>query len=126
MENKKSAINSQELNKELEVRQKAVEEKEKALEEKVKALDKREKSLEEREAKIEAAENALQASPPLEEKKTEPGLRFSFRGQAYKFKDDAPKTIHFAGEIMHQKQLIEDEDLLVQLVGGNVALIEKI
>lgn len=79
-------------------------------------LDAREKSLDERELALETAKPG---------KKT-PGLEFEFEGQNFKFKDSAPKVINIDGRKLSQKQIIADEDILLQLVGGNSGLIIKI
>lgn len=62
----------------------------------------------------------------VEEKKPVPGLKFTFRGRAYKFTDDAPKSILFNGNVVTQKQLAEDEESLLQLIGNRSGLIQEI
>lgn len=86
-------------------------------------LDKREQNLDEREKSLDERELALQTTKPG--KKT-PGLEFKFEGQDFKFKDSAPKVINIDGRKLSQKQIIADEDILLQLVGGNSGLIIKI
>lgn len=58
-------------------------------------------------------------------KKT-PGEKFKFDEVPHKFKDSAPKSIRINGVVMTQNEIIEDENALLQLVGGNSGLIEKI
>lgn len=58
-------------------------------------------------------------------KKT-PGEKFKFEGVAHKFKDSAPKSIRIDGVVKTQKELVKDENALLQLVAGNSGLIEKI
>lgn len=58
--------------------------------------------------------------------KVVPGVEFKFEGQSYKFKDSAPKSIRIDGVVKTQKELAKDEESLLQLIGGNSGLIEKI
>jgi hypothetical protein len=85
------------------------------------ALAKKAKDLEAREISVQQAEE--NASKP---KETKSGKKFKFEGVEYKFKDSAPENIRFNGSVKSQAQLIKDEDALLQLVGGNSGLIEKI
>ncbi|MDR2205770.1 MAG: hypothetical protein LBE36_06420 [Flavobacteriaceae bacterium] len=85
------------------------------------ALEQKEKDLEEREAAVLTAE-----AKTSEVKKPEPGKKFTFEGVEYKFKDSSPKKIRVNGSVKTQAQLVKDEDALLQLVGGNSGLIEKI
>ncbi len=98
-------------------------------------LNKKETLLNERELELnKKADELAQLSSELESKqvnKSKPvkkakGLSFTFRDAEYKFKDGSPQSIRFAGRAYTQKELSEDEDVLVQLIGGNSSLIEKI
>jgi hypothetical protein len=88
------------------------------------ALDAREVSLNEREANLDAREAALKGTG----KKTEPrvGLGFKFEDQDYKFLDSAPDLIRVDGKTLSQKEISEDEEILLHLIGGNSGLIKKI
>ncbi len=58
--------------------------------------------------------------------KVVPGVEFKFEEQSYKFKDSAPKSIRIDGVVKTQKELAKDKESLLQLIGGNSGLIEKI
>lgn len=51
---------------------------------------------------------------------------FEFRGKRYQFAKDAPENILFGGESLSQSEILEDETVLIQLIGGNSPLIERI
>ena len=55
-----------------------------------------------------------------------PGEKFTFNGEKYQFTDEAPKFIRIDGVSRSQKEIIKDEDALLQLVAGNSSLIQKI
>ena len=63
---------------------------------------------------------------PVSEASTESNGTFIFRGKHYRFADDAPKVILFAGEALSQEEIANDEDLLLQLIGGHSPLISKL
>lgn len=96
-----------------------LEAREKALDQREQALDEREKAL----ANREASQEVTDAPKVSEEKKA--GHAFSFRGKKYQFADDAPLQILFGGEAYTQEEIAENEDVLVQLIGGGSALIVK-
>lgn len=84
------------------------------LNKKAKELDKKEKEL----TKKSAAPKSV---------KPEPGLEFEFEdNQKYKFEDWAPQKISINGKGYSQKEIAENEDLALQLIGGNSGLIIKI
>lgn len=96
------------------------------LAERISQLDAREKLLEEKERRLSKLEKQLAEKSPVVEEVIKPkGLSFTFREEKYKFSDDAPLKILFGGQVLTQKQLIEDEDALAILIGGNSNLIEK-
>lgn len=82
-------------------------------------LDEREKLLDKREAKIEEKEAA-------DAEKVTPGLAFTFEKQKYKFADSAPKKLRIAGQKLTQKEIAANDELLLDLIGGNSALIQKL
>lgn len=55
----------------------------------------------------------------------EKSIEFDFRGEKYKFSDDAPKHILFGGETYTQDEVSQDEDILLHLIGGKSPLIVK-
>lgn len=63
------------------------------------------------------------ASPSL---KVETPLEFTFGGEKYKFVENAPQLIRINAVAKTQKEIAQDEDLLLQLVGGKSNLIQKI
>ena len=44
----------------------------------------------------------------------------------YKFTDDAPKVLLIGGESLSQEEIANDEELLLQLIGGHSPLISKL
>ena len=108
----------------VESREKEADQREAELDQREDNLNAKEDSLNEREKALDERELALETAKPG--KKT-PGLEFEFEGQNFKFKDSAPKVINIdGGRKLSQKQIIADEDILLQLVGGNSGLIIKI
>lgn len=79
-------------------------------------LDAREKAVKEREL-------ALKGAKPAE--KTV-GLEFEFEEEKYKFVDSAPQLISINRKGYSQKEIAEDADLALQLIGGKSSLIIKI
>lgn len=67
---------------------------------------------------------ALQGGPTTEVEKAEP-LSFEFEGEQYQFSEEAPALILINGTGVTQTEIIEDEELVLQLIGGNSGLILK-
>ena len=65
-------------------------------------------------------------SPEINNASTESDGTFVFRGKHYRFADDAPKMILFAGEALTHQDIISDEEVLLQLIGGDSPLIRKL
>ena len=65
-------------------------------------------------------------SPEIDNASTESNGTFVFRGKHYRFADDAPKMILFAGEALTHQDIISDEEVLLQLIGGDSPLIRKL
>lgn len=105
--------------------EKALKEKELSLKEWEQNLENKEQQLIQRETALELREKDLNKKNTIPEKKHSAEV-FSFGGEDYKFTDDAPKSIRIDGQILTQKQIIESEELLLQLVAGESSLIEKI
>lgn len=95
-------------------------------------LDAREKQLNAREEKLKEFEKQLNKRATalnvgtVKKVTKKPGYEFKFREEDYKFADDAPEKILFSGIGITQKELAEDQDALVQLIGSGSSLIEKI
>jgi len=112
----------------------ALNEREKALNEREEALNRRELALNEVEKQLNAREQQLnQLEEQLNGNPEEPtaetphkGHEFTFRNVRYKFADDAPQVLLIGGEALSQEEIANDEDLLLQLIGGHSPLINKL
>ncbi|MDO5510224.1 MAG: hypothetical protein Q4F57_05980 [Weeksellaceae bacterium] len=78
------------------------------------------------EAELASAQEALSGTKPAKKKKSTPGHTFEFRGAKYQFADTAPKRIRFSGNSLTQKELAQDQDALLHLIGKKSTLITKI
>ena len=108
-------------------REKALNEREKALNRREHALNEVEKHLNAREQQLDQYEAQLNGTPekPTEEAPHK-GHEFTFRNVRYKFTDDAPKVLLIGGESLSQEEIANDEELLLQLIGGHSPLISKL
>ena len=112
----------------------ALNEREAALNEREEALNRREQALNEVEKHLNAREQQLnQLEEQLNGKPEEPtaeaphkGHEFTFRNVNYKFTDDAPEMLLIGGESLSQEEIANDEELLLQLIGGHSPLISKL
>lgn len=112
----------------------ALNEREAALNEREEALNRRELALNEVEKHLNAREQQLdQYEAQLNGKPEEPteeaprkGHEFTFRNVNYKFTDDAPQMLLIGGEALSQEDIANDEELLLQLIGGHSPLINKL
>lgn len=87
------------------------------------AVKLREDNADEKEKELELLQEKLLSDP--KDEKLVPGLEFKIDGEKFKFLDDAPKEILFGGKSRTQKDLIKDQNALIQLA-SNYSLIEKI
>lgn len=109
---------------ELDAKEASLKEREEKLNGREAIIADKEQELNDREELLSAREAAL---PKIEQpEKPKKGLKFTFRESNYKFSDDAPQSIRVMGEVMTQKEIAEDEEVLVHLIGGNSGLIEKL
>ena len=108
-------------------REAALNEREEALNRREHALNEVEKHLNAREQQLDQYEAQLKGSPekPTEEAPRK-GHEFTFRNVRYKFTDDAPKVLLIGGESLSQEEIANDEELLLQLIGGHSPLINKL
>ena len=108
-------------------REKALNEREEALNRRELALNEVEKQLNAREQQLNQYEEQLKGTPakPTEETPRK-GHEFTFRNVSYKFADDAPQMLLIGGEALSQEEIANDEELLLQLIGGNSPLINKL
>lgn len=112
----------------------ALNEREAALNKREEALNRRELALNEVEKHLNAREQQLnQYEEQLNGKPEEPtaeaprkGHEFTFRNVNYKFTDDAPQVLRIGGEALSQEEIANDEDLLLQLIGGQSSLISRL
>ena len=108
-------------------REAALNEREEALNRREHALNEVEKHLNAREQQLDQYEEQLKGTPekPTEEAPHK-GHEFTFRNVRYKFTDDAPKVLLIGGESLSQEEIANDEELLLQLIGGHSPLISKL
>lgn len=108
-------------------REAALKEREEALNRREYALNEVEKHLNAREQQLDQYEAQLKGTPekPTEEAPHK-GHEFTFRNVNYKFTDDAPQVLRIGGEALSQEEIANDEDLLLQLIGGQSPLISKL
>lgn len=108
-------------------REAALNEREEALNRREHALNEVEKHLNAREQQLNLYEEQLNGKPeePTEEAPHK-GHEFTFRNVNYKFTDDAPKVLLIGGESLSQEEIANDEELLLQLIGGHSPLISKL
>ena len=108
-------------------REKVLNEREEALNRRELALNEVEKQLNAREQQLDQYEEQLKGTPekPTEEAPRK-GYEFTFRNVNYKFTDDAPQMLLIGGEALSQEEIANDEELLLQLIGGHSPLINKL
>ena len=108
-------------------REAALNEREEALNRREHALNEVEKHLNAREQQLDQYEEQLKGTPekPTEEAPRK-GHEFTFRNVNYKFTDDAPQVLRIGGEALSQEEIANDEELLLQLIGGHSPLISKL
>lgn len=108
-------------------REKTLNEREEALNRRELALNEVEKQLNAREQQLNQYEEQLKGTPekPTEEAPRK-GHEFTFRNVSYKFADDAPQMLLIGGEALSQEEIANDEELLLQLIGGHSPLINKL
>lgn len=52
-------------------------------------------------------------------------VELAFDGEIYEFAPGAPKLVNFGGQKFTQKEIAENEEIKLQLIGGNSSLIRK-
>ena len=108
-------------------REAALNEREEALNQREQALNEVEKHLNAREQHLNQLEEQLNGNPEEPTAETpHKGHEFTFRNVRYKFADDAPQVLLIGGEALSQEEIANDEDLLLQLIGGHSPLINKL
>nr|DAX60571.1 MAG TPA: ribonuclease Y [Caudoviricetes sp.] len=108
-------------------REAALNKREETLNEREKALNEVEKQLNAREQQLDQYEAQLKGTPEKPtEKAPRKGHEFTFRNVSYKFADDAPQMLLIGGEALSQEEIANDEELLLQLIGGQSPLINKL
>lgn len=56
----------------------------------------------------------------------ETSLKFSFEDSEYQFHPEAPEQILFDGKAWTHEKIIDNKEVLIQIIGGNLDLITKI
>lgn len=108
-------------------REAALNEREEALNQREQALNEVEKHLNAREQQLNQLEEQLNGNPEEPTAETpHKGHEFTFRNVRYKFADDTPQVLLIGGEALSQEEIANDEDLLLQLIGGQSPLINKL
>ena len=108
-------------------REAALNEREEALNRREYALNEVEKHLNAREQQLDQYEEQLKGTPEEPTAETpHKGHEFTFRNVNYKFTDDAPQVLRIGGEALSQEEIANDEDLLLQLIGGQSPLISRL
>ena len=108
-------------------REAALNKREEALNRRELALNEVEKQLNAREQQLDQYEAQLKGTPEKPTVETpRKGHEFTFRNVSYKFADDAPQMLLIGGEALSQEEIANDEDLLLQLIGGQSPLISRL
>ena len=50
---------------------------------------------------------------------------FEFEGDSYSFSENAPQVINFAGQKFTRQELVDNEEVLLQFIGGRSSFIVK-
>lgn len=95
------------------------------LEEDKSALETEKSTFETAKANLEAREKALKENAEVKSDEKSGPISFEFEGEQYQFTDDAPQLINYGGQSFSQKEISENEEVLIQFIGGNSSLIIK-
>ncbi|HAD80399.1 MAG TPA: hypothetical protein DCF99_14890 [Flavobacteriaceae bacterium] len=74
---------------------------------------------------LEAREKALEQKSEVKSEKKLTPVSFEFEGEKYQFSESAPQSILLNGKGVSQKEIAKDDELKLQLIGGNSSLIIK-
>ncbi len=88
-------------------------------------LEKDKSTFETAKADLEAREKALKKNARVKSEEKSRPVSFEFEGEQYQFTDDAPQLINYGGQPFSQKEISENEEVLIQFIGGNSSLIVK-
>ena len=88
-------------------------------------LEKDKSTFETAKADLEAREKALKKNARVKSEEKSRPVYFEFEGEQYQFTDDAPQLINYGGQPFSQKEISENEEVLIQFIGGNSSLIIK-
>lgn len=89
------------------------------------ALETEKSTFETAKANLEAREKALKENAEVKSDEKSGPISFKFEGEQYQFTDDAPQLINYGGQPFSQKEISENEEVLIQFIGGNSSLIIK-
>ncbi|WP_313373746.1 hypothetical protein [Chishuiella sp.] len=81
--------------------------------------------VEKEKAYLESREKALEHNSELKSQKKSDPVSFEFEGEKYQFSESAPQSILLNGKGVSQKEIAKDDELKLQLIGGNSSLIIK-
>lgn len=90
-----------------------------------------EKKLADTEAELEAVKQELAelkakySETPEETVEETPAVEFKYKGENYVFAKKAPKVIRVNGKELSQEEIAEDDEALLELIGGKSSLIIK-
>ena len=74
---------------------------------------------------LEAREKALEEKSEVKSEKKSDPVSFEFEGEKYQFSESAPQSILLNGKGVSQKEIAKNDELKLQLIGGNLSLIIK-
>jgi len=81
--------------------------------------------LEEKQKAFEEKASQFSVTPEKKEEAVEP-LKCTYDNEEYQFDPEAPELILFDGKAWTHQEIIEDENVLLQIIGGGLGLIRKI
>jgi len=94
-------------------------------EEEKSALETAKSNLEKDKTDLKAREKALEQKSEIKSEKKLTPVSFEFEGEKYQFSESAPQSILLNGKGISQKEIAKNDELKLQLIGGNSSLIIK-
>lgn len=71
-------------------------------------------------------EEYLNSKTSVSEEKADTLEEFEYDGEKYVFAPGAPEIIRYGGQKFTRSEILDNEDVLLELIGGNSSLIKKI
>ncbi len=81
--------------------------------------------VEKEKADLGVREKALEEKSEVKSEKKSDPVSFEFEGEKYQFSASAPQSILLNGKGVSQKEIAKNDELKLQLIGGNSSLIIK-